>query len=179
MEVEAALPQKRVKRKKVLQGEMAQDESLSDSEKAYEVNVHHQIVDTAVHKRFLAHDTPYADLSLLHPKNFPLIQTSALPKSALEDDSKATAGNLQVELENLAQQWDRLSQSPLDDNKTKTVEEESEDQEEIDIASKTCVSCKDCPLCCYKILLRFNSLTHAYPLLESAYKYLLTLSITQ
>lgn len=78
---------------------MARDESLSDSEKAYEVNVHHQIVDTAVHKRFLTHDTPYADLSLLHPKNFPLIQTSVLPKSALEElskclvvyDSKATA----------------------------------------------------------------------------------------
>lgn len=90
-----------------------------------------------------------------------------------------TARQLQVELRNLAQQWDRLSQSPLDDNKTKTVEEESEDQEEMDIASKTCVFCKECPLCCYKILPRFNILTHAYPLLELVYKYLLTLSITQ
>ena len=109
LEVEAALPQKRVKRKKVLPGEMAQDESLSDSEKAYEVIVHHQILDTAVetmHQRFLTHGTLYADLSLLHPKNFPLIQTSdgALPESALEElskclfvyDRRATVTNLHI-----------------------------------------------------------------------------------
>lgn len=111
LEVEVALPQKRVKRKKVLPGEMAQDESLSDSEKAHKINVHHQILDTAVeamHKRFLTHGTLYAVLSLLHPKNFPLIHTSALPKSALERlskrlvvyDSRATATNLQIELRN-------------------------------------------------------------------------------
>ncbi|XP_046884338.1 uncharacterized protein LOC124473114 isoform X1 [Hypomesus transpacificus] len=192
LEVEAALPQKRLKKKKVLPGEMAQDESLSDSEKAYEVNVHHQILDTAVeamHHRFLTHGTLYADLSLLHPKNFPLIQTSggALPVSALQElskclvvyDSRATVTDLQIELRNLAQQWDRLVQSQLDNYATKAVEEESDGQEEMEIISKTCVSCKECPLCCYKILLRFNMLTHAYPLLGLAYKFLLTLSITQ
>uniref|UniRef100_A0AAQ5XSS1 DUF4371 domain-containing protein n=1 Tax=Amphiprion ocellaris TaxID=80972 RepID=A0AAQ5XSS1_AMPOC len=190
LEVEAALPQKRVKRKKVLPGEMAQDESLSDSEKAYEINVHHQIIDTAVeamHKRFSTHGTLYADLSLLHPRNFPLIHTSALPESALEGlskclvvyDSRATATNLQSELRNLAQQWDRLVQSPLDDYATRAVEEESDDQEEMDMISKTCASCKECPLCCYKVLLRFNMLTHAYPLLGLAYKFLLTLSVTR
>ncbi|RXN21860.1 zinc finger MYM-type 1 [Labeo rohita] len=120
LEVEAALSQNRVKRKKVLAGEMAPDESLSDAEKAYEVNVHHQILYTAVeamHQRFFTHGTLYADLSLLHPRNFPLIKTSALPESSLEElskclvvyDSRATVFNLQIELRNLAQQWDRLS----------------------------------------------------------------------
>ncbi|XP_046870317.1 uncharacterized protein LOC124489198 isoform X2 [Hypomesus transpacificus] len=134
LEVEAALPQKRLKKKKVLPGEMAQDESLSDSEKAYEVNVHHQILDTAVeamHHRFLTHGTLYADLSLLHPKNFPLIQTSggALPVSALQElskclvvyDSRATVTDLQIELRNLAQQWDRLVQSQLDNYATNFI----------------------------------------------------------
>lgn len=130
----------------------------------------------------------YADLSLLHPKNFHLIHTSALPESALAElskclvvyDSTATVANLQIELRNLAQQWDRLVQSPLDDYSTRAVEENrSDDEEEMDITSKTCVSCKECPVCCYKILLRFNMMTHAYPLLGLAYKFLLTLSITQ
>lgn len=190
LEVEAALPQKRMKRKKVLAGEMAPDESLSDAEKAYEVNVHLQILDTAVqamHQRFLTPSTLYATLSLLHPRNFPLIKTSALPESSLEElskclvvhDSRATVSNLQIELRNLAEQWDRLVQSPLDDYTTNAVEEDSGDQEEMDIISKTCVSCKECPLCCYKIPLRFNMLTHAYPLLGLAYKFLLTLSITR
>lgn len=49
----------------------------------------------------------------------------------------------------------------------------------MDIISKTFDSCKECPLCCYKILLTCNMLTHAYPLLGLAYKFLLTLSITQ
>ena len=94
-------------------------------------------------------------------------------------DSRATVTDLQIELRNLAQQWDRLVQSQLDNYATKAVEEESDGQEEMEIISKTCVSCKECPLCCYKILLRFNMLTHAYPLLGLAYKFLLTLSITQ
>lgn len=92
VEVEAALLQKRVKRKKILAREIAKDERLSDSEKVYEINVHHQILDIAVeamHKRFLTHGTLYADLSRLHPKNFPLSTLVLSPKSALEGLGKA------------------------------------------------------------------------------------------
>lgn len=191
LEMEDTLPQKRMRRKKVLPGEMAQDESLSDAEKAYEVNVHNQILDTAIealHRRFLTHGTLYADISLLHPKNFHLIQTTTLPESALSElskclvvhNSEATVANLQDELRNLAQQWGRLVQSPLDDYPNRTVEEIPTDgQEELDLRTKTCISCKECPVCCYKILLRFNMMTRAYPLLGLAYKFLLTLSVTQ
>lgn len=94
-------------------------------------------------------------------------------------DSRATVTNPQIELRNLAQQWDRLLQSPLDDYTTRAVEKESDDLQEMDIISKTCASCKECPACCSKLLLRFNMLTHAYPLLGLACKFLLTLSITQ
>lgn len=122
MEVEAALPQKRIKRKKAMPGEMSQDETMLDAERAYEVKVHNQILDTAIeaiHRRFLTHGTLYADVSFLDSKNFPLIRTSALPKSALEDlskcrvkfDSRATADNLQSELKSLAGQWDNLKKN--------------------------------------------------------------------
>uniref|UniRef100_A0A3B3S3W6 HAT C-terminal dimerisation domain-containing protein n=1 Tax=Paramormyrops kingsleyae TaxID=1676925 RepID=A0A3B3S3W6_9TELE len=191
MEVEAALPQKRRKKKKAMPGEMSQDDTIIDAERAYEVKVHNQIVDTAIeaiHQRFLTHGTLYADLSFLDPKNFSLIRNHALPKSALEDlskclakvDDRATVDNLQYELKSLAGQWDKLKESPLDEYVTRTVEDGPDGKEEdMEIINKSCASCKDCPLCCYQILQRFNKLTDAYPLLGLAYKFLLTLSITQ
>ncbi|KAI2646688.1 Zinc finger MYM-type protein 1 [Labeo rohita] len=190
MEVEAALPQKRRKKKKAMPGE-SQDDTIIDAERAYEVKVHNQIVDTAIeaiHQRFLTHGTLYADLSFLDPKNFSLIRNHALPKSALEDlskclvkfDDRATVDNLQYELKSLAGQWDKLKESPLDEYVTRTVEDGPDGKEEdMESINKICASCKDCSLCCYQILQRFNMLTDAYPLLGLAYKFLLTLSITQ
>lgn len=64
MEVEAALPQKRRSKKKAMPGEMSQDDTIIDAERAYEVKAHnHNIVDTAIeaiHQRFLTHGTLYA-----------------------------------------------------------------------------------------------------------------------
>jgi len=48
IEVEATLPQKRRKKKKAMPGEMSQDDAIIDAERAYEVKVHNQIVDTAI-----------------------------------------------------------------------------------------------------------------------------------
>lgn len=191
MEVEASLPQRRPKKKKSMPGEMSQDETSSDALETYEVKVHNPIMDTvieAIQRRFLAHGSLYADLSFLDPKNFPQIKTSALPDSALQDlsrwlikfDSSATVENLQSELKSLASQWERLKQSPLEEYSSRTVEEGPDgNKEEMKIINKSCASCKNCPQCCYQILCRFNLLTDAYHLLGLAYKYLLTLSVTQ
>ncbi|XP_053274770.1 uncharacterized protein LOC128436886 isoform X1 [Pleuronectes platessa] len=191
MEVEVSLPQRRPKKKKSMPGEMAQDETSNDPSKTYEVKVHNQIMDTvieAMQRLFLDNGNLYADLSILDPQNFPDIKTSGLPESALKDLSRclikfnnsATISNLQSELESLASQWDMLKRPPLDEYTSRTVEEgPGGDPEEMKIVSKACASCKNCPLCCYQILLRFNLLTDAYPLLSLSYKYLLTLSVTQ
>ena len=190
MEVEVSLPQRRPKKKKSMPGEMAQDETSNDPSKTYEVKVHNQIMDTvieAMQRRFLDNGNLYADLSILDPRNFPDIKTSGLPESALKDLSRclikfnnsATISNLQSELESLASQWDMLKRPPLDEYTSRTVEEGPGGDPEMKIVSKACASCKNCPLCCYQILLRFNLLTDAYPLLSLSYKYLLTLSVTQ
>ncbi|KAL6485944.1 hypothetical protein MHYP_G00053360 [Metynnis hypsauchen] len=191
MEVEASLPLRRPKKKKSMPGEMAQDETSSDAFETYEVKVHNPIMDTvieAIQRRFLAHGSLYADLSFLDPKNFPQIKTCALPDSALQDlsrclikfDSSATVENLQSELKSLASQWERLKQSPLEEYATRTVEEGPDgNKEEMKMINKSCASCKNCPLCCYQILLRFNLLTGTYHHLSLAYKFLLTLSVTQ
>lgn len=73
-------------------GEMAQDESLSDSGKTCEVNIHHQILHRAVeamHKRFLTHGTVYADVSLLHPKSSPLSTPVLCLNLYLKDSASA------------------------------------------------------------------------------------------
>lgn len=187
IEVETVLPQKRAKKTKSRAEEMAQDEPLNDAERAYEVNVHHSILDTAVeaiHRRFMTHGTLFADLAWLDPRNFQQIRATSLPSQALQDLSKclikfnstATVDNLQSELKSLAGQWDRLKASHLDEYKTRTVEDVSTggQEEETDIVHK-----KNCPLYCYEILRLFNMLSGAYHLLGLAYKFLLTLSLTQ
>lgn len=191
MEVEASLPQRRPKKKKAMPGEMAVDETSSDAFKTYEVKVHNEIMDTvieAIQRRFLTHGSLYADLSFLDPRHFPDIKISGVPDSALQDlsrclikfDSSATVNNLQAELQSLATQWEMLKRSPLEAYASRTVEEgPDENKEEMTIINKSCASCKNCPLCCYQILLRFNLLTDAYHHVALAYKYLLTLSVTQ
>lgn len=73
LELEAAFPQKRKRKRTMMAGEMASDESLTDANSAYEVEVHNQVMDTiteSIHRRFLTHGTLYADLALLDPRNF-------------------------------------------------------------------------------------------------------------
>ncbi|KAG1934103.1 hAT family dimerization domain-containing protein [Pimephales promelas] len=75
-------------------------------------------------------------------------------------------------------EWEKLKMYQLDEFKVKTLEDKTED-EGVEIRCKECSSCNECPLCCYKILGRFNLMSKAYHLLGLAYKFLLTLSITQ
>ena len=56
---------------------------------------------------------------------------------------------------------------------------DEEDEEEVVIVHKSCTFCKNCLVCCYQILRQFNLLTDAYHVIGLAYKFLLTLSITQ
>ena len=73
LQVESELPLKAVHRKKVKSGEKARDEIIADVLKAYEVNIHNVILDTAVRSitdRFPKNKLFYADLSILDAKNF-------------------------------------------------------------------------------------------------------------
>lgn len=191
MEVEAALPVKRAKKRKHMAGEMTEDELQINAEKTYEVKVHNTILDTvieAIHRRFVTNGPLVADLAWLDPRKFSQVRTVSLPSNALQNlstcllkfDSRATVNNLQSELKSFAGQWERLKTSHVDDYRTRTAKDRSEEwDEESEIVTKSCDSCKNCPLCCYQILRRFNMLSDAYCLLGLAYKYLLTLSLTQ
>ena len=144
--------------------------------------MHNPILDVAIeaiHRRFLTHGTLIADLAWLDPRRFDQIRAITLPGNALKNlsmcllkfDSRATVNELQSELKSFAAQWDRLKESHVDEYKTRTAEEASaEFEEDGGIVTKICNSCKDCPLCCYQVLRRFNMLSDAYHLLGLAYK---------
>lgn len=77
MEVEVALPEKRVKKKKIMPGELAQHEPLKASEREFEVNVHNVIMESitqSIHERFTASGKLCSNFACLDPKNFPEVR---------------------------------------------------------------------------------------------------------
>ena len=191
-EVQSALPEKRVRKKKVMPGEKARDEPPADAETDFKVNVHNEIlatVTTSIHDRFAANAVLCSDFACMNPKNFPAIRTKGLQKTALEELSKclrkfnedATVETLQEELMHLANQWETLKMHPLGAYQIrKEVDEEgdSEAEEGLELQTK-CSSCRNCPICCYNILSHYNLLSHSYHTIGQAYKFMLTLSVTQ
>ena len=136
----------------------------------------------SIERRFVTATTSafYADLSLFHPRNFgevPLGAMEELHGRLLRFDDGITAEQLRTELQSFGQQWSTLKQSVAD---AYTVKEQNDsDQEQVGTTESTCKSCKDCPLCCYKVLLQLNLLTDAYKSIGLAYKLLLTLPVSQ
>lgn len=195
-EVQTKLPEKRIRKKKVMPGEKSVDEPIADALSAYEVNVHNVIFDTvceSMDRRFLSNRELYHDFSCLDPKRFSEIRSNPLQSDNLNELSKllikfnetATGENLRVELNNFVLHWDTLKTSELENYKFFEIVDENdpvplESQEDLQhILCETRSPCKNCAICCYKILNQFNLLTNAYSLLGLAYKFLLTLSLSQ
>ncbi len=149
-------------------------------------------------RHFLQHGELCADLACLDPRNFPMIKAKGLPPNALQDISKCllpfdedvTVENLQSQLSVRATHWDTLKKSPLSEYKVRlcqpVVSEMEEDgsqmemeQQEVDLVSKRCATCKNCALYCFLLLQQLSIFTHAYHTIGLAYKFLLTLSCTQ
>ena len=105
----------------------------------------------------------------------------------LEFDEHATVEALQAELISLAQQWERLKQSALEEYNSRAAAATSdvsgegfEDPDErVELVSRGCSTCKNSPICCYLLLSQYNLLTDSYHIINLGYKFLLTLSITQ
>ena len=122
----------------------------------------------------------YADLTLLHPRNFGQVPSGAmeqLHKYLVRFDADISA-QLRTELQSLADQWPTLKQSISDVYK---LQEDSDDEpgSEKRIENLSHESCKGCPLCCYKGLLNLNLFTDAYKSIGLAYKLLLTPPVSQ
>lgn len=196
-QIENSLPQKRLRKKKRMPGENAVDEVISDPDEAFRINIFNVIIDTAVstlERRFEEFNNEiYADLAWLDPRSFNEIKVNGLQAPALEKlceklisfEPDMDAENLRNELINLAAQWNVLKTTHLEDY---TINFEDDD---ISTSNSECgvafkreskekhVSRKNCAICCYRLLNRYNLLTGTFPLIGLAYKYMLTLSFTQ
>lgn len=176
---------------------MAEDEPIANADMDYKIKIHNVVLDTVVesiHRRYAANAVLCADVSCMNPKHFPEIREKGLPKTAmkelskclLEFDEHATVEALQAELISLAQQWERLKQSALEEYNTRAAAASDESgegfedpDESVELVSRSCSTCKNCPICCYLLLSQYNLLTDAYHIIGLGYKFLLTLSITQ
>jgi len=102
------------------------------------------------------------------------------------DNLKEIRNELSDELLNFSKSWKYLKNSLEDEyhvhSLSNNMNDEDENQEEEDLENqlKPCNStCKNCAICCYRLLVKYNLFSNAYSLLTLAYKYLLTLPVTQ
>jgi len=138
--VQAVLPEKRVRRKKAMPGELAEDEPVSDAE-ADSIKVRNVILDTvteSIQSRYAANGPLCADFACFDPRNFPKIKEMGLPTEALQKlseclqkyDERATAGRLQAELSSLANCWERLKMPHSDAYNVRTTRGEDGREED-------------------------------------------------
>ena len=188
LEVGTALPKKRVRRKKRLDGEQCQDEALLDELQSFKVNTFNLIMDrivTNLKTRFLDHEMLYKDFSCFDPKRFKELRTSGIPAAAMSKicdllGSRVNKDDLSMQLESFANAFPRLAMSLPEEFETIRWDED-EDGVEADVttckqSSKRCLSCFTCA---YEVLHKHNLNCVAYSQLYTVYQFLLTLAVTQ
>ena len=187
--VQADLPEKKIRKRKTMPGEGAEEQQEWTAEDQYRVKVHNVILDTvteSIQTRFAANGALYDDFACLDPRNFGAVKERGLPSESLQQlskcllrfDDRATSGRLKAELCSLASHWERLRLPHLESYTVWTAEE-TENEENVDRTNTSCISCKNCAICVYHILSKYNLLTDAYHVIGLAYKFLLTLSFSQ
>ena len=73
--------------RKVMAGELANDDPLTDPLKKFEVEVHNGILDTVLRSlstRFASHGELYSDMSCFDPNGFSELFECNIPKKALQ-----------------------------------------------------------------------------------------------
>ncbi|CAI6370655.1 unnamed protein product [Macrosiphum euphorbiae] len=173
-----------------------QYDPITDPLRAFEINVYNQVFDTVIESissRFEKHEQLCADFSCLDPNNFqpdlPL-PTNALIKiyekirNFIPD---ITYDNLRNEYVNFTSKWRELKKTIacVYDELNNQVTDDGDDSEnglKSDDDIIVCVhsaSTKYCVTCCYEVLVKYNLYANTYRGLHFAYKFMLTLSITQ
>lgn len=204
IEAQYQLPTKRKRIVKRMVGELIPDQPIDDAIARFEVEVYNAIMDTIVESmntRFDKNKDLYFDLSFLSPAAFPAIKNGKLPDVAfhvlsnklVKIDPNITIDLLQKELIHFAHSWENLKKSAEEeavyfkeedftdsDSDSDSSDERSEiKKSEPGTTEIKCKNCRECVICCFKFLMQYNLYSKAYKHLTVAYKYLLTLPVTQ
>lgn len=112
-------------------------------------------------------------------ENIPENAFQKLSSILIQFNTEATQQNIISEFNQFRSSWKILKENIVESFNKVNEHEDSTDDEAENIAISSCKACKNCPICCYNILFRYNMLSGAYTSLGQAYKYLLSLSVTQ
>lgn len=195
-EIQNKFEVKRVAKKRKMANYESNDEPIEDEKKKFSVEIYNRVLDIIIEsmtKRFSNNNDLLIDLSLLSPSNFNLIKdglsVDALAKLShkikpfidnhlSENEIK---NNLAEELITFGKSWNFLKRSVDDEYNEQSYnsDSENEDLENTDDMKPCKKSCRNCVICCYNVLIKYNLFTNAYPTLTIAYQYILTLPVTQ
>lgn len=178
LNVEKDFQQSRIRKPKRFPDETSAGVTFSPKEK-YRFEVFNVTIDTVIQclkSRFLNHKELYMDFQCLHSSEFSNLRE--IPNSALEAICSKVKPffpdinqhQLKQELENFACKWPELS---------KTLGNDCNKDEDCNFKNMACKTCKNCILCCYNVLYKYNLYAEAYSQLSRVYKYIFTLSISQ
>ncbi|KAE9541874.1 hypothetical protein AGLY_003865 [Aphis glycines] len=195
--IESELPTLRTRKKKKQFDDRAEDEPIIDPYKKFVVEVYNVVMGGVINimeKRFLSNSKIYADLSCLFPSNFNDIK-NGLPAEAfdvlvsklIKFDPEITTDKLRSELIHFSNNWDSLKKNIPESYTINHIDDEdnddNDDNDEYNLKKHnnctTLLTCKNCALCCYTLLMKYNLYSNAYSTLTLTYKFLLTLPTTQ
>lgn len=178
-------------------GKNLDDHPIKDAEKKFTVEVHNYVMDTVIESmtsRFSNNDELLTDLALLspiqfsaHKKKLPHQAFKILLKNILKFTNYETEdkvyNHIHEELISFSNNWKFLKMLIADEYEIMNWEiENDKDDLEVDsekISQVMCKSYRNCTLCCYQLLIKYNLHSNAYQVLTVAYKYLLCLPVTQ
>ena len=201
VEVEESLPSKRIRRKKLPFGETDDgNNSTHNGIETYQVEIYNVVMDqvvTSINCRFVEHEKLYQGFAVLDPCRFDECREAGLPQKAFESICQTLGKHvdpvkLREQLLDFYHSFPKLVKTlpetlrsaeagnvdqGFEDSET---DSNSSDDESRDI-SFPCQnkSCKSCFNCAYKLLHEYGLNSSAYTELYTAYKYLVTLAVTQ
>ncbi|XP_063820331.1 zinc finger MYM-type protein 1-like [Pseudophryne corroboree] len=184
-EVQKSLPGKRITRKKMMPGELSQDEPIEDPLKGFEIQTFYVVLDQAVQsidRRVSKNESLIRDLTYFEPRQFAHMKQgqSEIPIEALRtvaDLAEVDIVQLKVELVNFVQNYSVLK-NPDSPQITSVTEEELDVEDTMSLNMKN-KACENCLTCCYRLLYHHNLHSAAYMNLFVVYKTLHTLACTQ
>ena len=163
---------------------------VQSAEKNFEINCHNVILDTVVltiSNQFSQHQKLYTEIACFDPNRLEEVKTqpeiinlTTIAEALPEVDTIS----LKEELLSFASNYHQLKQGlfPSNDDNLSDLPDYSDEEEDGESLSKVMVkeaACKNCLSCAFRLLSQYQLCSTAYENLFLAYKYLVTLSVTQ
>ena len=163
---------------------------VQSAEKSFEINCHNVILDTVVltiSNRFSQHKKLYNEIACFDPNRFEEVKTQPEMTNLTtiaEALPQVDTISLKAELLSFASNYHQLKQAlfPGNDDNLSDLSDDSDDEEDVENPSKVLVkeaASKNCLSCAFLLLSQYKLCSTAYENLFLAYKYLVTLSVTQ